>query len=306
MKKIALMTSGGDAPGMNAFIRGAALRAFDLGFEVFGIKEGYQGLIENKIEPINKKDIEEIIHLGGTFLKSSRSKEFRTPEGRIKAAKNLDALAIDALICCGGNGSYAGLQAFAGKDGEWQGQVLGSPGTIDNDVKYTDYTIGFDTAINTAVQVIDNLRDTGDSHNMNFIVEVMGRHCGDIADAVAKASGSEFALIPETPTDIDAVMKAVIDEKNELIIIAEGDEVGGALKLEGELKERICSLEDKNCSPNFRVCILGHIQRGGRPTARDRILAHDMAEFLVEAFDQGESQKAVAIQGTSLCLTELI
>lgn len=308
MKKIAVMTSGGDAPGMNAFIRSVVRRGIELDLQVYGIIDGYQGLIDNEIIEMNYDSVCNIIQQGGTILKTSRSDEFKTTEGRKKAAENLNKLDIDGLICCGGDGSYAGLKAFANPEsGEWTGKVIGAPGTIDNDIAKTDYTIGFDTAVNTAVEAIDKLRDTGDSHNMHFIVEVMGRHCGDIAKAVGIASGAINVLIPETRSDVDEVLKSIRSYGHNITIVAEGDETGGAAILAETLRSKYCdpSTDKKVCKPNFRVCILGHIQRGGRPTARDRILAHTMGAFAVEQIIQGESLKATSILEDNLCLQEI-
>lgn len=302
------MTSGGDAPGMNTFIRAATRYALDKDIEVYGIYEGYQGLIDNKLKQFKRASVRNIIQRGGTILKTSRSEEFKTAEGRKKAAANLNALDINGLICCGGDGSYAGLKEFANpKTGEWKGSVIGTPGTIDNDVAGTDYTIGFDTAINTAMHAIDNLRDTGDSHSMHFIVEVMGRHCGDIGRAVGIASGAESVLVPETPTNIDEVVAAIQTKGHNIIIVSEGDEVGGAYKL-AEILEKKFAAEGTykpGSKPNFRVCILGHIQRGGSPTAQDRILASTMGTKAVDALIAGETLQAVAIQKNELVLTRL-
>ena len=301
IKRIAVMTSGGDAPGMNAFIRSTVRKALAHGLEVFGVHEGYQGMIENKIISLDYDSVCNIAKTGGTVLKTSRSKEFMTIVGRQKAAVNLDELGIDALICCGGNGSYLGLEALA-KD--WHGSVIGAPGTIDNDVSGTDYTIGFDTAVNTAMQAIDNLRDTGDSHNMHFLVEVMGRHCGDIARDVGIAFGAIDVLIPETPSDINHVIDSIREHGHNIIVVSEGDETGGAQKLSEMLK---IAFEEKHPGEEaqFRVCILGHVQRGGRPTARDRILAHTLAEFAVDSIMNSVSLKAVAIHKEEYVLTGL-
>jgi 6-phosphofructokinase 1 len=308
VNKIAVMTSGGDAPGMNAFIRSVVRSGIARGLKVYGIKDGYQGLIDNEIVEMDYDSVCNIIQHGGTILKTSRSKEFMTVSGREKAATNLNNLGINGLICCGGDGSYAGLKVFADKqNGEWEGLVLGAPGTIDNDVKNTDYTIGFDTAVNTAVEAIDKLRDTGDSHNMHFIVEVMGRHCGDIAKAVGIASGAVNVLTPESKSNLDQVLKSIRDHGHNITVVAEGDETGGALAIEKFLKANYCDPLQSvaECKPNFRVCILGHIQRGGRPSARDRILAHSMGEYLVEQICLGETLKAASILSDKLCLQDL-
>lgn len=301
VKKLAVMTSGGDSPGMNAFIRSTVRRALESGLEVFGVYEGYQGMIDNKIEKLDYDSVCNIAKTGGTVLKTSRSKEFMTVEGRKKAAANLEALDIGALICCGGDGSYLGLEALTEV---WEGLVMGAPGTIDNDVSNTDYTIGFDTAVNTAMQAIDNLRDTGDSHNMHFLVEVMGRHCGDIATDVGIACGAIDVLIPETVSDIDNVINSIREKGHNIIVVAEGDETGGAHKL-SEILQEAFTKKHPGEEAQFRVCILGHVQRGGRPTARDRILAHKFAEFAVDSVLQGKTLKAVAIHKDEYVLTDL-
>lgn len=304
IKKIAVMTSGGDAPGMNAFIRAVVRYSIEKGLEVYGIQEGYKGLIKNQFKYMDFDSVCNIIQQGGTILGTARSKEFMTHEGRVKAAQNLRDMGIEALICCGGNGSYAGLYEFANKEtGVWDGLVVGAPGTIDNDVIGTDFTIGFDTAVNTAVEAIDKLRDTGDSHSRHFIVEVMGRHCGDIALAVGVASGARYIAIPETKTDIDAIVETIGRHGHDIIIIAEGDEVGGADKLAKILQPHLDAAENGDKEAEFRVCILGHVQRGGSPTARDRILAHDMGLASVDAVLAGETLKAVSSRCGELLLT---
>ena len=293
------MTSGGDAPGMNAFVRSATRHALEQGLEVYGVHQGYQGMIENLIKPLLREDTVNIIQRGGTILKTSRSKEFMTEEGRTKAVKNLEAHKIDGLICCGGNGSYKGLLALSK---QWSGKVIGAPGTIDNDVEGTDATIGFDTAINTAMKAIDNLRDSGDAHSMHFIVEVMGRYCGDIAAAVGKASGAEAVLIPESPSDINEIYRAIHCQGHNIIVVAEGDELGGAYEIASKLEEKFAG---ENLAAKFRVSILGHIQRGGNPTARDRILAHEMGLEAVDALVNGEQLKAVAVNNGKYLLSKL-
>ncbi len=302
--KIAIMTSGGDAPGMNAFVRASVRRCLELGIEPYAIYEGYSGLINNHIELFNYDSVCNIIQRGGTIIKTSRSSEFLTKEGREKAAKNLNSLGITGLICCGGDGSYAGLKEFSDPiKGEWQGQVIGIPGTIDNDVKGTDFTIGFDTAINTATEAIDKLRDTGDSHCMHFIVEVMGRSCGDIARAVGTASAASYVLSPETGINFDELLHFIRSKGHTIIIIAEGHPIGGAYKLANLLMEKYWN--EQNVQPNFRVSVLGHIQRGGSPTARDRILAHDMSIFAVDNLKVGATRKAVAVQNQKYVLVDL-
>ena len=301
IKSVAVMTSGGDSPGMNAFVRSTVRKALAEGLKVFAIYEGYQGMIEDKIKEFDYDSVCNIGKSGGTILKTSRSKEFMTPQGRDKAAANLNKHKIDALICCGGNGSYKGLEALSE---HWDGIVIGAPGTIDNDVKGTDYTIGFDTAVNTAMQAIDNLRDTGDSHDMHFIVEVMGRHCGDIARDVGIACGAIDVLIPETPSDVNHVIKAIRESGHNIIVVAEGDETGGATELAETLKKEFEKLHPDE-EAKFRVCILGHVQRGGRPTARDRILADKLAQFAIESALEQKSLKAVAVHKEELVLTGL-
>ncbi len=306
------MTSGGDAPGMNAHIRAVVRHALARGLQPYGIYEGYQGLIEGKLQALNYESVSNIVQRGGTILKTSRSQEFLTTEGRQRAADNLRKHNIDGLICCGGDGSYAGLKALSGTGteangsprGQWsEGLAIGTPGTIDNDAQGTEYTIGYDTAVNTAVSAIDKLRDTGDSHNITFIVEVMGRHSGDIARAVGTASGARLILTPESANDFHALTSTLRSRGHDIIVVAEGDESGGAFKL----AEKINAYQ-KKCGENpynFRVCILGHVQRGGAPSARDRILAHDMGEAAVEAIIKGETLMTVASVKNELVLTKL-
>lgn len=284
MKKIAVMTSGGDAPGMNAAIRGVTRTALVKGLEVVGIYRGYQGMIEGDFIPLDRFRVSNIIHRGGTFLKTARSEEFRTKEGRAKAAENLKKEGIEALVVIGGDGSFRGAAAL---HAEYGIQVVGCPGTIDNDLFGTDYTIGYDTAVNTAVHAIDQIRDTADSHNRLFFVEVMGRDAGFIALRTGLASGAESVLVPETTTYIDQLIAKLekgwrSQKSSAIIIVAEGDDEGGAVEIAKKVNAQFSSWDTK-------VTVLGHIQRGGSPTAFDRILASRMGNFAVESLLKGNT-----------------
>lgn len=278
LKKIGLLTSGGDAPGMNAAIRAVVRAAIYNGCEVFGIYDGYQGLIHGNIKRMHSSDVSNILQRGGTILKTARSAEFRTKEGRIKAADQLAAHNIDALVVIGGDGTFTGAASL---EKEQDIPVVGIPGTIDNDLYGTDYTIGYDTAVNTAVKAIDKIRDTACAHNRLFFVEVMGRDAGFIALRSGLASGAEAILIPELKTDTEDLERYVNEEYDPqcscgIVIVAEGDEVGGAYRIaEKVMKEH----------PEFdiRVSVLGHIQRGGSPTAYDREAASRLGVAAVEA-----------------------
>jgi 6-phosphofructokinase 1 len=268
IKKIGVLTSGGDSPGMNAAIRAVVKTGIYHGLKVEGIYKGFNGMINNLIRPLDKYSVENIISLGGTILKSARSEEFRTTEGRRKAYKNIKDHEIDALVAIGGDGTFAGGKIFMD---EFDFPVIGLPGTVDNDLYGTDYTIGFDTAVNTAVTAVDKLRDTAHSHDRVFIVEVMGRDAGFIALRSGIASGAKKILIPETKTHIDELLERLRqriseEETSAIIIVSEGDDFGGAMEVK--------KIVDENF-PDYgaRVTILGHIQRGGSPTAYDRILA---------------------------------
>ncbi len=282
MKKIAVMTSGGDAPGMNAGIRAVTRTALSKGLEVVGIYRGYQGMIEGDFIPLDYYNVSNIIQRGGTFLKTARSEEFRTEEGRAKAAKNLNSQGIEGLVVIGGDGSFRGAAALHKEHGI---QVVGCPGTIDNDLFGTDYTIGFDSAVNTAVHAIDQIRDTADSHNRLFFVEVMGRDAGFIALRTALASGAESVLVPETTTYIDELILRLekglkMQKSSAIIIVAEGDDEGGAFDVARKVNEKFSGWDSK-------VTVLGHIQRGGAPTAFDRILASRMGYEAVLALLDG-------------------
>lgn len=298
MNTIGVYTSGGDAPGMNACVRAVVRTAIYNGLKVKGIKRGYEGMIHNEIINLDRQSVANIIQRGGTFLKTARSMEFMTPEGRKKAYENLKKHKIDALVCIGGNGSYTGAQLF---NKEFGIPCIGLPGTIDNDLFGTDYTIGYDTAINTALDSIDRIRDTAHSHERVFIVEVMGRHSGFIALDVAIAGGAEGALIPEYQGDWDKVLEhfnrpGKRKKSFSIIIVAEGDEEGGALVLEKRLAKLYPDLK-------IRSTILGHVQRGGSPSARDRILASRLGFESIKALLDGQTAITVGIVSDKVVYT---
>lgn len=300
MKKIAVLTSGGDSPGMNAAVRAVVRTGLSLQIEVFGIYHGYQGLIENQIKPLTSGSVSNIIQRGGTFLKCARSEEFRTVEGRAKAAENLKNAGIDGLVVIGGDGSFTGANIFSN---EHDIPVVGVPGTIDNDLIGTDETIGYDTALNTAMEAIDKIRDTADAHERLFLVEVMGRDTGFIALETGIASGSELILLPEQATEVDDVrasLKGILKEhkRSSLVVVAEGDETGGALKLSEKIQDDFSKYE-------MRVCILGHIQRGGAPSARDRVLASHLGSQAVLALHEGHSKVMVGLINNKVHITPL-
>ncbi|MCG8538590.1 MAG: 6-phosphofructokinase [Clostridia bacterium] len=287
MKKIGVLTSGGDAPGMNAAIRSVTRTAIFRNLKVVGIKRGYQGLIEGDIENMNLSSVGDIIHRGGTILRSARSKEFMTEKGFQKALDVLKIFGIDGLIVIGGDGSFKGAKKLS----ENGFATIGVPGTIDNDLGYTDYTIGFDTAVNTVVNAIGNLRDTSSSHGRANIVEVMGRHCGDIALFAGLAGGAENIIIPEIDFEMDEICKKLISGRNRgklhsIIIVAEG--VGKPYDIAAEIQKRT--------DIETRVTIMGHLQRGGTPTAQDRILASRLGAKGVELLLEGERGKVVGIK----------
>ena len=288
--RIGVFCSGGDAPGMNSCVRAVVRTAIADGHEVIGIRRGYQGLLDEDFYRLingdilmNQRSVSGITKLGGAMLLSSRSDEFRTEEGLVKAAGILDKHQLDALIPIGGDGTFRGANALAK---HWDGKIVGCPGTIDNDLMGTDYTIGFSTAVSTAVDAVDKVRDTADSHQRMFLIEVMGRHSGYIAVYTALAAAAECVCIPETATDIDGVVDHLNTLKQDgrgavLMIVAEGDEAGGASAVNQQLKEA-------NCPFSTRVVVLGHVQRGGSPTPEDRLLASRMGEHAVHAVVKGE------------------
>jgi len=281
MRRIGLLTSGGDAPGMNATIRAVVRHAISRSLEVVGIRRGYAGLLAGELQPLTRAGVANIIQHGGTMLGTSRSAEFLSPEGRTRAAAVLRGAGIDGLVAIGGDGTLHGATLLAEEHGV---AIAGVPGTIDNDVYGTDFTIGFDTAVNTALGAIDRIRDTAASHERLFLVEVMGRTCGDIALAVGVAGGAEDVLIPEEPTDLmrlGAELRRSWErgKRSSIIVVAEHGEQGHVIRVAEEIG-RLTGLEP-------RVCVFGHIQRGGTPTARDRILASRLGAAAVDILVDG-------------------
>src|SRR6056297_3070505 len=300
LEKLAVLTSGGDSPGMNAAVRAVIRGGKHFNYEVIGVSYGYRGLIEGRFKTLESSDASGIIQDGGTILKSARSEEFRSPEGRAKAAQQMQDNNIDGLIVIGGDGTFTGATLISK---EHQIRVIGIPGTIDNDLVGSDETIGYDTALNTAMDAIDKIRDTADAHDRLFLVEVMGRDAGFIALETGIAGGAELILLPESLTDIDDVkssLNKVLSEqrRSSLVVIAEGDETGGALKISEELKPDFSKYE-------MRVCILGHVQRGGNPTARDRVLASRLGSAAVTVIKEGHSQVMVGVVNNKIKLTPL-
>lgn len=282
MKRIAVFTSGGDAPGMNAAIRAVVRMAVYHNVEVFGIQYGYRGMIQGDMIPLQSRSVSNIIQRGGTILRTARSEEFMTYEGREKAFNNLRLNGIDGVIGIGGDGTFKGLSKFME---EFPVKVVGVPGTIDNDLYGTDYTIGFDTAVNTALSTIDKIRDTAAAHERLFYVEVMGRDAGFIALDVGIASGAEYIAIPETETNIDDLREMLRhyrkDKSSAIIIVAEGDEEGNAFDIANKVKDA--------AGYDYRISVIGHVQRGGSPTALDRCLASRLGAAAVEKLINGKS-----------------
>ncbi len=297
MKKIAVFTSGGDSPGMNACVRSVVRTGIYNGLEVVGILRGYNGMVEGDFKSLKATSVANIVQKGGTMLKTARSESFRTVEGRKKAYENLKEEGIEGLVCIGGDGSFTGAKIFFEEYGI---PCVGAPGTIDNDLYGTDYTIGFDTAINTAVEAIDKIRDTAESHDRVFFVEVMGRHSGAIALEVGLAGGAEAILLPEVSGEIERLKTIFRKRKRKksfsIIVVAEGDEQGGAYQIAEALQN-----EFPKISP--RVTILGHIQRGGNPTAADRVLATRLGAACVEALLKNETNKMAGVVNNKVVLT---
>lgn len=295
MNKIAVLTSGGDAPGMNACVRAVVRTALNFGFDVYGIERGYQGLVEGDVYQLSTKSVSDIIQRGGTFLRSARCPEFVDISVQQKAAEVLAAYGIEGLVVIGGDGSFRGAQALSRNFGI---NVIGIPGTIDNDLGYTDFTLGFDTAVNTVIWAINSLRDTMHAHDRVSILQVMGRHCGDIALYSAITGGAEYVLVPEVPYDIEEIAKSLRKTKvkgktSNMIIFAEG--AGDSMAFMSKLQE----LTDMD----IKYTSLGHIQRGGAPSMRDRLLAAKWGIHAVELLRDGKDCIATGIKND--CITDV-
>ncbi|MDF2431356.1 MAG: 6-phosphofructokinase 1 [Mucilaginibacter sp.] len=297
IKNIGVFTSGGDSPGMNAAIRAVVRSAIFYGLEVTGIRRGYEGMIKGDLFSMDRKSVSNIIQRGGTILKTARSEQFRTPEGRKLAYDNLKKHNIDALVAIGGDGTFTGARIFGQ---EYDMPIVGLPGTIDNDLCGTDFTIGYDTAINTVIDAVDKIRDTAESHDRLFIVEVMGRDSGLIALRTGIAAGAEAILIPESKTDLQSVFDRLErgrkDKKSKIIMLAENGIAGDAFEIGRQIKEKF---------PNYdtRISVLGHIQRGGRPSCMDRVLASRVGVASVEALMDGHRNEMVGLIHNEIAFT---
>lgn len=300
VSKIGVLTSGGDSPGMNAAVRAVVRTGLYHGLEMYGVMRGYSGMVEDDIFKMESRSVANIIQRGGTVLKTARCKEFFDYEGRKKAYNNLKKRGIDGLVIIGGDGSFNGALKFSQ---EFDIPCIGIPGTIDKDIAGSDFTIGFDTAVNTAVEAIDKIRDTADAHDRLFIIEVMGRDAGYIALHSGIATGAEHILIPEKKTDIDDVVISLMEKEKRrklvnLIVVAEGDEFGGAEEVAKHVKAKMPNLDT-------RVCILGHIQRGGSPTCLDRLIASRMGYHAVESLLINRHNVMVGIVNNKMHYTQL-
>tara|TARA_A100001011_G_scaffold99259_1_gene104592 strand:- start:12115 stop:13101 length:987 start_codon:yes stop_codon:yes gene_type:complete len=290
-KKIAVLTSGGDAPGMNAAVRAVVRSAVFNDIECYGVYKGYEGLISDKLVKLNARGVNNIVNKGGTILKSARCNEFRTKEGRIKAKSTLDKYEIDSLVVIGGNGSLTGALLLEQEHGV---NVIGIPGTIDNDLVGTRCTLGYDTALNTAVNAIDKIRDTASSHNRLFFIEVMGKGSGHIALNAGIGAGAEEVLIPEQDMGLDRLLKSLkksekSGKSSSIIVVSEGDKIGdNVFKFSSYIEKNLPHYE-------IRVSILGHIQRGGSPTCFDRVLASRMGVFALDCLLQNKSKIMVGV-----------
>lgn len=301
MKRIAVFTSGGDSPGMNACIRAVVRACLVNKIQVYGVMRGYQGMIEGEFKPMTSRSVSNIIQRGGTILKAARSKEFMTPEGMAKAYKNLQDHQIDGIVAIGGDGTFKGAEEFTARYPDIK--IVGIPGTIDNDLAGTDFTLGFDTALNTVVQAVDKIKDTAASHDRCFFIEVMGRDSGCIALWAAVAGGAESVLLPEKETNLDDLVAKLElsksrNKSSSIVIVAEGEKNGGAQNIANKLKERIDEYETK-------VTVLGHIQRGGSPSVFDRILAARFGVTAIDTLLAGGSKVMIGIRNNEICLTDL-
>lgn len=300
IKSIAVLTSGGDAPGMNAALRAVVRTANHFNIDCYGIREGYNGLIAGDVTKMGPRSVKNIINQGGTILKSARSKEFMTAEGRKKAYEQCQKLGIDALVCIGGDGSFTGAKIF---NEEFGIKVIGIPGTIDNDIFGTDNTIGYDTALNTAMDAIDKIRDTATSHNRVFFVEVMGRDAGFIALNSGIATGALDILIPERKDSMEDLfstfrMAEKVGKSSSIVVVAEGEELGSIYDLAKATKEEFPSYD-------IRVTILGHIQRGGSPSCADRVLASNLGYGAVIGLMKGRNKVMVGMQSNKITYTPI-
>ncbi len=300
MKKIAVLTSGGDSPGMNAAIRSVVRTCVSKNISILGILEGFNGLVKGEFIELGPRDVSNILQRGGTILRSARSKEFRTSQGRELAYKNLKQEQIDGLIVIGGDGSFTGASVF---HQEYRVPFIGIPGTIDNDLFGTDFTLGFDTACNTIVEAVDKIKDTAASHNRLFFVEVMGRDSGYIGLTTGIATGAEEILLPETATNIDQLIAKLEDSQksrknSSIVIVAEGDDGGGAYSIAQKVKEKFTHYDT-------RVTVLGHLQRGGRPSCLDRVLGSQFGHKAVESLVSGKSNVMVGILNGEIAETSI-
>jgi 6-phosphofructokinase 1 len=298
--RIGVLTSGGDSPGMNAAIRAVVRTGIYNNLEVFGIMRGYQGMIDDDISKMESRSVANIIQRGGTILKTARCKEFYEPEGRERAYQNLKKRGINGLVIIGGDGSFKGALKFSK---EFDIPCIGLPGTIDKDIAGSDFTIGFDTAVNTAVEAIDKIRDTADAHDRLFIIEVMGRDAGYIALHSGIATGAEHIVIPERKTDIEDVIMSLQEKERRkklvnMIVVAEGGNFGGASDICNTIKQRLPNADT-------RICILGHIQRGGAPSCLDRLIASRMGYHSVESLIAGRHNVMVGIVNNKMHYTPL-
>lgn len=299
--KVAVMTSGGDSPGMNAAVRAVVRASIYNNLECMGILRGYQGLIENDLIPLDSRSVRNTISRGGTFLQSARSTEFRTPEGRAKAYENFKANNLDALVIIGGDGSFTGAMIF---NKEYNVPVIGIPGTIDNDIYGTQFTLGYDTALNTVVEAIDKIRDTASSHNRLFFIEVMGRDAGFIALNAGIGAGAEEILIPEQDLGVERMVESLNKSKasgktSSIVVVAEGDKSGkGVFELADYVEENMPEYD-------VRVSVLGHMQRGGSPSCFDRVLAGRLGVKAIDLLMEGKSNLMVGINNNRITDTDL-